>query len=372
MGRFVMPVDVSRRSFFETAIGVGLAARAAAQPASAGLLEPVTPYDQRAAVAVIQGDQRRKIVHDALVAIDDQIRPVLKRKKYVVIKPNLVSTVNQLAATHADALHGILDYLAPRFKGPVIIAESSAGDTYEGFDSFHYNRVVDEHKSQKVSLLCLNREAKYETTALIDYDMHVVPVRLAARLLDPEAFVFCSAILKTHNTVIATLSVKNMTLGAPLHSVPKEKPWNDKRKYHVGVRGTHYNMMLTAQKLKPFWGATLIDGFEGMEGNGPNSGTPVASRVAIASTDYIAADRIAVESMGIDATWIGYLQYCWQCALGQYDLAKIDIRGAKLADVRKKFRMHQDIERELQWMGPMLDLQPKLGRLEMPRRTCNG
>ena len=42
--------------------------------------------------------------------------------------------------------------------------------------------------------------------------------------------------MKTHN-VVATLSVKNMTLGAPLRSGPKEAPrWNDKRKYHDGVR----------------------------------------------------------------------------------------------------------------------------------------
>ena len=36
----------------------------------------------------------------------------------------------------------------------------------------------------------------------------------------------------------------------------------------------------------------MIDGFEGIEGAGPASGTPVASRVALASTDYIAADRV--------------------------------------------------------------------------------
>ena len=41
----------------------------------------------------------------------------------------MVSTVNPLAATNADTLHGILDYLGPRFKGPIYIAESSAGDT---------------------------------------------------------------------------------------------------------------------------------------------------------------------------------------------------------------------------------------------------
>ena len=105
--------------------------------------------------------------------------------------------------------------------------------------------------------------------------------------------------------------------------------WNDKRKYHGGVRQTHYNMMLTAMKLKPFWGATLIDGYEGMEGNGPSSGTPVASRIAIASTDFIAADRIGVEAMGVDASWPGYLNYCGQVGLGQWDICEDRHRRAE-------------------------------------------
>ena len=97
--------------------------------------------------------------------------------------------------------------------------------------------------------------------------------------------------MKTHNAVVATLSVKNMSLGAPLHNPPGEKRWNDKRKYHVGVRQNHYNMLLTAQKLQPNWGAAVIDGFEGMEGEAPVP-APVPSRIAIASTDYVAADRV--------------------------------------------------------------------------------
>jgi len=314
------------------------------------------------AVSLVKGDDRRKNAHAALEAIDDQIRPLLRQKKYAVIKPNNVSTVNPLAATNADAIQGILDYLEPRFKGPVIIAESSAGETMEGFENFRYDRVAAERRAQKVSLVDLNREARYVTMPLVDFDIHPQPVRLAARLADPDAFVICSAILKTHNTVIATLSVKNMVLGAPLHSAPKETPrWNDKRRYHVGLRQTHYNMFLTAQKLRPFWGATLIDGFEGMEGNGPSSGTPVPSRLAIASTDYIAADRVGVEVMGIDARWIGYLNFCGQFGIGQFDLQKIDVRGEKIAAVRRKYQLHPDIDRELLWMGPMTDLPPKLG-----------
>jgi len=324
--------------------------------------QPVFPPQRHAVVSVVKGEERRKLVHDALAAIDDQIRPLLKRKKYVVIKPNNVSTVNQLAATHADTLRGILDYLAPRTKGPVVIAESSAGDTLSGYENFKYPQVAAEFRSMKVSLVDLNDEARYQVIPLLSPDLHVQPVRLAARLLDPDAFIISAGILKTHNTVIATLSVKNMTLGAPLHNRPKETPrWNDKRKYHGGVRQTHYNMMLTAQKMAPYWGVALLDGYEGMEGNGPASGTPVPHRIAIASTDFIAADRVGVEVMGLDPNWIGYLQYCWQVGLGQYDLAQIDLRGEPIAAVRRTYRLHKDIERELQWLGPLTEVPPKLG-----------
>jgi len=358
-------VSFSRRDFLQSlAAGLLLPTRllrAQQAPASTSF-QPVREFPGRSKVALVHGTDRRKNAHDALLAIDDQIRPRLARKKYVVIKPNNVSTVNPLAATNADAMRGILDYLAPRFKGPVVIAESSAGNTMEGFQNFGYTRLVSEFRSQNVSLVDLNQEARYEVMPLIDFDLHVIPVRLAARLLDPEAFVICSAILKTHNTVVVTLSVKNMVLGAPLHQAPGETPrWNDKRKYHVGLRQTHYNMLLTAQRMQPHWGATLIDGFEGMEGNGPSSGTPVASRIAIASTDFIAADRVATETMGVNADWVGYLRYCGQVGLGQYDLSRIDVLGASIAAVRKSYRQHADIERELQWMGPMNDLPPKLG-----------
>ena len=64
-----------------------------------------------------------------------------------------------------------------------------------------------------------------------------VPAPPAARLVDPDAFVICAACMKTHNIAVVTLSIKNMVLGAPLHQAPKETArWNDKRRYHVGIR----------------------------------------------------------------------------------------------------------------------------------------
>lgn len=360
-----MPLDFSRRNILRLAAGAAAAPRLYSfqQPPAAPVPEQVTPFRGRSVVGLVKGEDRRKNVCQALEAVEDQILPALKRKKYAVIKPNNVSTANQLASTHADTLQGILDFLEPRFKGPVVIAESSAGQTMDAFENFHYDRVARERRAQKVSLVDLNAEAKYEVIPLLDANLHVTPCRLASRLLDPNAFQICAAILKTHNVVVATLSVKNMTLGAPLHQAPGEtKRWSDKRKYHVGVRQTHYNMLVTAQKMAPFWGATVIDGYEGMEGNGPASGVPVTSRTAVASTDFIAADRVGVELMGINPDWIGYLNFCGQCGLGSYELGKIEIRGnTRLVDAVKKYQLHRDIERELEWMGPMNEVPPKLG-----------
>jgi uncharacterized protein (DUF362 family) len=334
--------------------------------------EPFPELERRATVALTQGNDRRKNVYNALMAVDKDLQPELRTRKYVVIKPNFVNTVNQLAASHVDAMRGILDYLSERFKGPVVIAESSAGNTLQGYENFKFTALPAEYKKQQVQLIDLNAEAKFERITLLDQDLHIVPVRLAARLLDPEAFVISSAMLKTHNTAIASLSIKNMVLGAPLHFAPNETPhWNEKRKFHVGLRQTHYNMLLTAQRLAPSWGASVIDGYEGMEGNGPNSGTPVPSRLAIASADFVATDRIAAQCMGIDPEWMGYVKYCGELHLGQFDDNKIEVIGAKVAEVKKAYRMHPDIERELMWQGPMTELPFNLGWVTPQHRPEN-
>ena len=347
-----MTPTFSRRTLFGGAAGLMLVSKPPLA-ASAGVL--------KSPVSLIHGEDRRRNITDALKALDREIAPQLKRRKSVIIKPNLVSTNRQLAATHVDALRGILDYLETRWKGPVYIAESSAGDTFAGYENFKYTAVTSEYKRMQVSLIDLNEEALYKTIHILNGDLHPQPVRLAERLLDPEAFVISAGVMKTHNVVVATMSVKNMTLGAPLHNKKGEKRWNDKRVYHGGVRQTHYGIVRTAERMKANWGVAVIDGFEGMEGNGPSSGTPVESRIAIASPDFLAADRVGVECMGIDASWPAYLNWCGEMGVGNYDLARIDVRGNAIDAVRKPYQMHGDIDRELQWMGPLTELPEKLG-----------
>jgi uncharacterized protein (DUF362 family) len=361
-------VRVSRRTIFQAATAaagsilanrgalaqnVNLAGEAKGRPRTAQPhAEGFPANNKRATVSVIKGDSRRKNVTESLVAINEQIMPVLKTKKYVMIKPNALGT------THIDALRGILDYLAPRFMGPVVIAESSTGDTMQWMERAGFPELVKEYK--KVSLIDLNEEAKYVVQSLLDYHLHVVPARLAARFFDPDAYILGSACFKVHNIAVVTLAIKNMVLGAPLHQTRAEAKagttWLDKRRYHAGIRQSLYNIYATAARMQPFWGATVIDGFEGRQ----NSGF-VASKVAIASTDYVAADRVGSEAMGVNHEWLGWLKYCGESGVGQWDLAKIDLRGNKLEEVRQEYLLHPDIDLQLRWMGPMEELPPTLG-----------
>ena len=83
-------------------------------PGNGGNPEPFPELERRATVALVSGDNRRKNVYNALMAIDRDLQPKIRARKYVVIKPNFVNTQNQLAATHADAARGILDYVAEK------------------------------------------------------------------------------------------------------------------------------------------------------------------------------------------------------------------------------------------------------------------
>lgn len=366
-----MQRDWSRRNLIRFAgagaLGLAAASHATGQPPQPAIelpLAPIVPVNRRSTVFLLKGDNRRKMVHDALAGIDAELRPALARKKSVLIKPNLTSVTNQLASTHADTIRGILDYLGPRFKGPVVIAESASGDTLAGYENFHYHELLKEFASQKVSLVDLNDEALFEPVGVLGTDLHPDRLRVAKRLLDPDAFIINPCIPKTHNAVVMTAAVKNMVVGGALRSGRKDSNWTDKRKFHMGPHAMNYNMLLVAQKMAPFWGVTVVDGYEGMEGDGPVSGTAVPHRIAMASLDYIAADRVATELMGIEPKWVGYLQYCEQFGLGNYDISKIDVRGETIAALKRTYRLHTNVNLHLEWMGPLTpeNYNPAFGR----------
>jgi len=268
-------MSVSRRSFFARAGAIaavqGLAMKAQQKPPvdpgatpqdprmGVGNAEKLFKYsNSRAKVALIKGEDRRKNITASLVAIDDQIQPVLKTRKYVLIKPNGSDPTRALISTQADTVRGIMDYLAPRFKGQVVVAECCGTTGAQTTSQFGWDKIFADYKASNMKFVVPNEDSNhYELLYGIDYDMHPVPIRMGAQFVDPAAFVISAGVLKTHNMVVATMSIKNMVLGAALTPPPGVKAdWgaSDKRKFHVGIRAGNYNIYLGSMMMKRNWG----------------------------------------------------------------------------------------------------------------------
>lgn len=308
-------------------------------------------------VSLTTGDHRADMAFRALQPFSEQIKKSIGNKR-VLIKPNNVMIDRQLAASHVDNLEGILEFLRSiGIKENVMIGESAAGGaTFEGFDNYGYFNL---QKKYQVNLVDLDQE-KFEIIHVFDEkDFRPHPVRTSSLILDPDTYVISAAKLKTHDRVLATLSLKNIVFGAPIKDVGfswgrnrKEGTKNDKPIAHgSGYRGINYNLFSLAKILHP--DLAVIDGMEGMEGNGPNAGTPVDHRVCIAGTDWLAADRVALELMGIDYNNVGYLNYCADAGMGEGDLEKIRIIGEKMEDHIHTYKLNDNIEKQLIWKEPV-------------------
>jgi len=307
-------------------------------------------------IGLTTGDHRADMAFRALQPFTDQIKRDIGAKR-VVIKPNNVMIDRQLAATHVDHLEGILEFLKSiGVSENVIIAESAAGGaTFDGFDNYKY---FDLQKKYAVELVDLDQE-KYELIHVFDEkDFRPHPIRTSSLILDPDTYVISAAKFKTHDRVMATLSLKNIVFGAPIKDLGfswtkdrKAGTKNDKSIGHgSGFRAINYNTFSMAKLLYP--DLSVIEGFEGMEGNGPNWGTPVDHRVCVAGTDWLASDRVAIELMGIDFANVGYLNYCADAGMGEGDLTKIEIIGEQLKDHIKSYNLNDNIEKQLIWKTP--------------------
>lgn len=137
-----------------------------------------------------------------------------------------------------------------------------------------------------------------------------------------ESAVISAAKLKTHINTTLTLGMKNM-FGL--------LPDKFKGKYHM--KGISKVIVDINTVLKPAF--TVIDGFVGMEGEGPINGTPVQMDLIIAGKDPVATDATAARVMGFNPYEIKHIRKAYEKGLGQCDA---QIIGEKLEAVKRPFK----------------------------------
>lgn len=356
-----LPSLCSRRQFLRTSIVGGVGALSVLRPCGGPLLATGKPPSR---VALTTGADRADNVFRALQSFKREIAASIGRKR-VLVKPNMVIGTEgaagggnlALSATAVDAVEGVLEFLKSIGKTEVIVAESSATDAAKvGFGNLGYLRLAGKYP---VRFLDLDQEGHQVVDVWYGgrAGSSRKPVRVSRLLLDPDLFVISLTRLKTHNCVLYTLSLKNLAMASPCIDLG----WrygqtgcrSDKNTMHGDGRPAYQDLndnlhLLARRGVTP--DLAVFDAYEGMQGQGPIWGAPVPHRVAVASLDWLAADRVGLELMGVTqwdpnlpSKYIPpYLSYCAQSGLGEFDLNRIAVEGERVGDHIVKYDLHSD------------------------------
>lgn len=267
--------------------------------------------------------------------ITAQIKTIDKKdhlKNYILIKPNCVVENKPLAATHPEAIRAVLDFLAPIWQGPVFLAEGAGvGSTMTAFQNYGYLKLKIDFP--ELQFLDLNY-AYAIFVDIFDNQLRPLTIKIANKITECP-FRISIGPPKTHDAVIVTCSIKNLAVG----SILKE----DKPKIHQGFEAI--NRSIAALYEYTFPHLAIIDGWEGMEGDGPSEGEKVETHFCLASMEAIAADTIATEIIGFNPENIGYLNY-----LGAPKIKdKIEFVGQNPFDFRYHFKPHKNFLKQLSW-----------------------
>lgn len=291
-------------------------------------------------VSLVHGNNRYGNVLKALELIEDEINARVKGKKRIVIKPNFVHTTNQKAATNVEVVKAILDTITKYTNKKITLAEGTfEKPTSQGWENYGYYKLAEDYDVEFVDL----NEDDFEFFDICDSDFKPMKIRIAKTIVDSD-YRISAAKMKTHDSVIVTLALKNMLVG----SLVNDEKRDDKGMIHQGKKAINKTLFKLAKKIPP--NLNVIDGFEAMEGNGPTQGDMIRMNLAIASHDFLAADCLATNLMGFNPDGVGYLWYCKKAKLGDGDLDKMDIVGEK--DYKKyirKFKLHSTIKSQLKW-----------------------
>lgn len=247
--------------------------------------------------------------------------------KRVVLKPNLVEYhMAKRINTNPLIVAAAIDAFKSLGAAEVIVADGPGHqrDTEMLLELSGLDAVV---KSEKVKFVDLN----------ID-NIHRVPTATTfttmGELWLPETILNADLVvsmpkMKTHHWAGVTLSLKNLfgVIPSAHYGWPKNVlHWN----------GINESIADIATTVKP--GFTIIDGIEGMEGNGPLHGETVDSQVIVMSDNLAAADATASRLMGLDPTKIVHLDYMKR--LGEpIAERRINQIGENLSNYRKDFKV---------------------------------
>lgn len=269
-------------------------------------------------VAIVKGERGHEPVFKALDLID--YKSAIADFSRVLIKVNFIcdKTWDTGATTDPIVVEAIISKLQD-FGVGVSVVESDA--TVTNADKASVNsgmrKMCERNNVDFVNLRYVKDRVKSSVPNGEALKNITVP-RLVV-----ESPVISAAKLKTHISTTVTLGLKNM-FGI--------LPDKFKAKYHgMGISNVVVDINAA---IKPV--LTVVDGFVGMEGNGPTDGDPVQMDLIVAGRDPVAVDATCSRIMGFDPHNIKHVRRAHERGLGEID--NLEVIGESVANVMRHFK----------------------------------
>jgi len=289
-------------------------------------------------VAIVKGGDRKNNIKKVLQLMKHEINAAIIKKKSdtLFIKINTMDIKIPSACTDPVAVEAVLEFFYDRFERIIVGDNSYAFFKY--FNRNPYARLVK--KFEKVELSNLTRFGS-KKIYFEDINGHSTEAQLS--LLPEQAFTISLALPKTHDTVIFTGCTKNMVgciikKRQLIHGVSFYKRMFLKTAIK-SFKSNQKNLAKLIKNARP--DLSVLDGFIGMEGDGPLFGNIIKLGIAMCSLNPIAVDNIAARVCGFDN--VPYLSLCANAKIDRVEFENIEVlkEGFKnLKEISKKFRPH--------------------------------
>jgi uncharacterized protein (DUF362 family) len=318
----------------------GTRTRGAAQAANAG-------RDVVSLVRIRKGRIARAV--EEAIDLLGGVETVARGKERVLLKPNLVS--DQVTATTSPKVVEALAVLFQRAGKDVSVGEGSAaagGFNVVGWEVFRtrkasllepmqrhvFDRLGYAELGKRLGVPLVNLHVGELATVKVPGGLAYEELQLHRALVDTDLLVSVP-MMKTHGLARVTLGMKNLvglfpgtvygTVRAGVHDHAADR----------GSPGVAWEIldMVRANKV----GLVVVDGSTAMEGNGPTDGTLLDMDLIVAGTNPLATDMVAAAAMGFGTEEVPTFTCAHAIGMTPTSLDQIELRGARLADVRVRF-----------------------------------
>ena len=289
-------------------------------------------------LAILKGGDRLENINNVLGLMESEIDRAIENKgsDSLFIKVNAIDTHFPLAVTRPEALDTVIRYFYDKFDRIVLGDNSFVFKKY--MDSNIYSHFPKLYKKVENSDL-----TNFGSKPIEFQQLNGTVIAGSISTLPKEMFSISISLPKTHDTFVFTGCSKN-GMGCVLTKRPyvHAMELNERLIVKKVIRSNVMNKINLVNVIEASYpDLSILDGYVGMEGDGPMFGTEIPLGIAMCSTDSIALDTVMANLTGLG--YVPYLPLCHDRGLGTMDVEEMDIIKEgfdDFAEIYSEFKPH--------------------------------